>query len=101
MLGEGKVMGNTMLQFKEVAKSISDMEEKKKMLRSRFEESTDELAECFHWIMEAELANEKYVNLSNYTCPELYAKELKGMGFLVEERRSSLGVLCGYDIRWE
>lgn len=93
------VMSYTMLQFKEVAKSILDLEEKKKLMRSNFEESTSELSECFHWIMEAELDGRKHTCLTIYTCPELYAKELEGMGFVVEEQRNVFDTLCGYDIK--
>lgn len=85
-------MSYTMLQFKEVAKNISDLEEKKKLMRSNFEESTSKLSECFHWIMEAEFVD---------TCPELYAKELENMGFGVKEQRNAFDALCGYDIEWQ
>ena len=87
-------MSLTMLQFKEVAKDILDLEEKKKLIRSNFEESTCELSKCFHWIMEAELDGR------NDTCPELYAKELENMGFVIEEQRNVFDTLCGYDIKW-
>lgn len=91
-------MSLTMLQFKEVAKDIFDLEEKKKLMRSNFEKSTCELSECFHWIMEAELDGKKRTCLSADMCPELYAKELENMGFVIEEKRS--GTLCWYDIKW-
>ena len=94
-------MSHTMLQFKEVAKKISDIEEKKKLMRSNFEESTNELSECFHWIMEAELDNRKHTCLRVDTCPELYAKKLENMGFIVEEQRNVFNTLCGYDIKWQ
>ena len=88
-------MSYTMLQFKEVAKNISDLEEKKKLMRSNFEE----LSECFHWIMEAELDGRKHTCLTVDTCPELYAKELENMGFGVKEQRNVFDTLCGYDIK--
>ena len=94
-------MSLTMLQFKEAAKKISDLEEKKKIIRSNFEESMSELSECFHWIMEAELDNRKHTCLTVETCPELYAKELENMGFIVEEQRNVFDTLCGYDIKWQ
>lgn len=46
-----------------------------------FEKSTCELSEIFHYILEAELGGRKQICLTASTCPELYAKELKGMGF--------------------
>ena len=94
-------MSHTMLQFKEVAKNISDLEEKKKLMHANFEESTNELSECFHWIMEEELNNKKHTCLSVDTCPELYAKELENMGFIVGEQRNVFNTLCGYDIKWQ
>lgn len=94
-------MSLTMLQFKEIAKDILDLEEKKKLMRSNFEESTNELSECFHWIMEAELDGRKHTCLTVDSCPELYAKELEHMGFGVKEQRNVFDTLCGYDIEWE
>lgn len=90
-----------MLQFKEVAKNILDLEEKEKLIRFNFEESTHELSECFHWIMEAELDGRKCICLTIDTCPELYAIELGNMGFVVEEIRNNFNILCGYDIKWQ
>ena len=69
-------MSKTILQFKKVVKEILDLEEKKKLIRSNFEKSTNELSECFHWIIEAELDNRKHTCLTVDTCPELYSKEL-------------------------
>lgn len=94
-------MSLTMLQFKEATQNILDLEEKKKMIRSNFEESTNELSECFHWIMEAELDGRKHTCLTVDICPELYAKELENMGFVVEEQRNVFDTLCGYDIKWQ
>lgn len=93
-------MSLTMLQFKEVTKDILDLEEKKKLMRSNFEESTCELSECFHWIIEAELYGRKHTCLTVDTCPELYAKELENMGFVVEEQRNVFDTICGYNIKW-
>lgn len=95
------VVSYTMLQFKEVTKNILALEEKKKLMRSNFEESTGELCECFYWIMEAELDGRKHTCLTVDTCPELYAKELENMGFVVEEQRNIFDTLCGYDINWQ
>lgn len=92
-------MSLTMLQFKEVTKDILDLEEKKKLMRSNFEESTCELSECFHWIIEAELDGRKHTCFTVDTCPELYAKELENMGFVVEEQRNVFDTICGYNIK--
>ena len=43
----------------------------------------------------------KFIEEDNYTCPELYAKELKGMGFEIEENRNNFNTLCGYYIKWK
>lgn len=94
-------MSLTMLQFKEVTKDILDLEEKKKLLCSNFEKSTGELSECFHWILAAELDGRKHICLTVDTCPELYAKELENMGFIVKERRNAFDTLCSYDIKWQ
>lgn len=51
--------------------------------------------------MEAELDGRKHTCLTVDTCPELYAKELENMGFIVEEQRNAFDTLCGYDIKWQ
>lgn len=94
-------MSLTMLQFKEVVKSISDLEEKKKMICANFEKSTGELSECFHWILAEELNGRKNICLTVDTCPEIYAKELENMGFIIKERKNAFGTLCGYEIKWQ
>ena len=86
-------MSLTMLQFKEVAKDILDLEEKKNLILSNFEESTCELSKCFHWIMEAELDGRNHTCLTVDTCPELYAKELENMGFVIEEQSDETNIL--------
>ena len=94
-------MSFTMLQFKEVTEEISNLEKKKMLLCSNFEKSTEELSECFHWILAAELDGKNHICLTVDTCPELYAKELKNMGFVVKERRNAFDTLCGYEIEWQ
>lgn len=90
-----------MSQFKTVSQKILDLEEQQRILRSNFEESTQELSECFHWIMEAELDGAKSTCLTIFTCPEIYAKALENMGFIVKENRNVFNTLCGYNIRWQ
>lgn len=94
-------MSFTMLQFKEVTEEISNLEKKKMLLCSNFEKSTEELSECFHWILAAELDGKNHICLTVDTCPELYAKELENMGFVVKERRNAFDTLCGYEIEWQ
>lgn len=94
-------MNGIMSQFKETAKEIRKLDQKKQLLRAQFEESTNELAECFYCIMEAELNGEKHTSLTYVMCPELYAKELDGMGFIVRELRNCCNALYGYDISWQ
>ncbi len=69
---------------------------KEKLMRSNFEESTSELSECVHWIVEAELDGRKHTCLTVDTCPELYAKELENMGFIVEEQRNAFDTLSSW-----
>lgn len=95
------VVSFTMLQFKEVTEEILNLEKKKMLLCSNFEKSTGELSECFHWILAAELDGRKHICLTVDTCPELYAKELENMGFIVKERRNAFDTLCSYDIKWQ
>ena len=66
-----------------------------------FEKSTCELSEIFHYILEYELEGRKQIYLTVKTCPELYAKELEGMGFEIEENRNAFDTICGYYIRWK
>lgn len=94
-------MSLTMLRFKEVTEEISNLEKKKMLLCSNFEKSTGELSECFHWILAAELDGRKHICLTVDICPELYAKELENMGFVVEKRRNTFDTLCSYDIKWQ
>ena len=61
---------------------------------------TCELSECFHWILKAALEEKNNCCLTIETCPELYAKALKGMGFEIEENRNDFHTLCGYYIKW-
>ena len=94
-------MSNTMSQFKETISKINELRNREKMIMENFEKSTCELSEIFHYILEAELEGRKQVCLTVNTCPELYAKELEGMSFEIEEERNSFNTLCGYYIRWE
>lgn len=93
-------ISNTFLQFKETAEELTKLEEKKNLVRSNFEKSTCELCQVFHWIMEAELNGRKHTCLTIDTCSELYAKELEGMGFVVNEERNVFNTLTGYQIMW-
>lgn len=91
-------MSNTMLQFKETISEINNLRNKEKLLTENFEQSTGELAECFGWLLKAALEGDNHCCLSIFTCPELYAKELRGMGFEVKEMRNDAKTLYGYDI---
>ena len=66
-----------------------------------FEKATCELSEIFHYILEAELNGRKQIHLTVDTCPELYTKELKGMGFVIEENRTNFNTIYGYFIKWK
>lgn len=93
-------MSYTMEQFKETITEVNKLREKEKLMVERFEKSTCELAGCFHWILKSALEGENHCCLTVDTCPELYAKELEGMGFMIEEQRNAFNALCGYDISW-
>ena len=93
-------MSNTMLQFKETISEINRIRNQEKLITENFEKSTCELAECFHWILKAALDGRTHCSLSVFTCPELYAKELQGMGFEIKEQRNIANTPCGYDITW-
>ena len=95
------IQSETMKQFLEVIEEVDKLREKERLLKERFEKSTEELSECFHYILQFALRKEKACCLTIYTCPELYAKELSGMGFKVEEMRNCANILCGYTISWE
>ena len=91
----------TMAQFKETVSKINELRNNEKMIMENFEKSTCELSEVFHYILKAELEGRKEICLTVSTCPELYAKELKGMGFEIEENRNYFNTLCGYYIKWK
>ena len=93
-------MSNTMLQFKETISEINKIRSQEKLITEHFEKSTCELSECFHWILKAALEGKNNCCLTIETCPELYAKALKGMGFEIEENRNDFHTLCGYYIKW-
>lgn len=94
-------MSKTMLEFHNVLKDINDLKEKESLMQERFERSTDELSECFHWMIKCALEGRKHCSLTVDTCPELYAKELIDMGFKLEEQRNYANTLYGYDIYWD
>ena len=92
----------TMSQFKETVSKINELRNNEKMMMENFEESTCELSEIFHYILEAELEGRKQICLTVSICPELYAKELKSMGFEIEENRNDFNnTICGYYIKWK
>ena len=94
-------MGYTMQQFKETVTEVNKLKEKEKLLIQKFEESTCELEKCFHYILQSALDGQNHCCLVINTCPELYARALREMGFTVEEMRNSANTLCGYDIHWD
>ena len=94
-------MSNTMIQFKETVSEINRIRNQENMVAENFEKSTCELSECFHWMLESALNGRKHCYLSVHICPELYAKELQGMGCNVKEQINVGGTLCGYIISWE
>lgn len=94
-------MSNTMLQFKETISEINKIRNQEKLITENFEKSTCELSECFHWILKAALEGKNKCYLTIATCPELYAKALKDMGFEIKENRNVFYTLCGYDIKWK
>ena len=94
-------MSNTMLQFKETISEINKIRNQEKLITENFEKSTCELSEVFHYILNAELEGRKQICLTVNTCPELYAKKLKDMGFEIEENRNYFNILFGYYIKWK
>ena len=93
-------MSHTMLQLKETISEINKIRNQEKLIIENFEKSTCELSECFHWILKAALEGRNHCCLTVKTCPELYAKTLKNMGFEIEENRNDFNTLCGCDIKW-
>ena len=91
----------TMMQFKETVSKINELRKNEKLILESFQKSTCELSEVFHYILNAELEGRKQTCLTVQTCPELYAKELEGMGFEIEEDRNAFNTVCGYYIRWK
>lgn len=95
-------MSLTKLAFEETIKEVKRLNEKSTLLQDNFRKSACELSECFKWMLSAELNHgSHHCCLTVETCPELYAKELEGMGFRVEEMRNDANILCGYDISWD
>lgn len=93
-------MSYTMNEFINTINEIKALEEKKNAIRQFFENSTEELKECFHLIVGTALEGKNSCCITTGTCPELYAKELEGMGFTVNEMRNICDNLCGYRISW-
>jgi hypothetical protein len=89
------------LKFEETIKEVRSLNEKSQLIQEQFRESTCELSECFKWMLSSELNyGTKHCCLTVSTCPELYAKELEGIGFKVDEMRNGANTLCGYDVSW-
>ena len=93
-------MSKTAEQFKELISEIKSLREKEKLLIENFEKSTEELSRVFHWIIQSELEGKKSCFLNPDTCPELYAKALESMGFIVDEHRNCFEAIDGYNIYW-
>ena len=94
-------MSVTMRQFMNAAEAIRRVRKQEELIKEKFAKSTCELSECFQYILNAEVEGIKYCYLDINTCPELYAKELHGMGFDVEEKRNDYNDIVGYNISWE
>lgn len=76
-------MSNTMNEFNKLITDIEDMKKQQVLIIEKFATSTGELKECFKEIISARLNGYKHCSISVDICPELYAKELAGMGFEV------------------
>lgn len=94
-------MSVTMRQFMNAAEAIRRVRKQEELIKEKFTKSTCELSECFQYILNAEIKGDKCCYLFVDICPELYAKELHGMGFDVEEKRNDYNDIIGYNISWE
>ncbi len=94
-------MGLIKLEFEETIKEVRRLNRQALKKQEQFCESTCELSECFKLILSSEIDGNHHCCLSVQTCPELYAKELKGIGFDVQEMRNTANTLCGYIISWD
>lgn len=94
-------MSRTMEQFKELIMEINKLKTKQKLLIKKFENSTCELSEVFHWIVQSALNGNDSCCLAIDTCPTLYAQTLENMGFNIQENRNCFDMLCGYEIYWD
>lgn len=94
-------MGLIKLEFEGVIREVRRLNKQALKKQEQFCESTHELSECFKWILSSEMNGNHHCCLTVQTCPELYAKELQGIGFSVEEMRNGANTLCGYIISWD
>lgn len=89
--------------FKLVIEKIKEKKQEAIDLQILFERimNKEELGDCFHYIIEADLQGLKKINLSLKTCNTENAKKLEEIGFKVKENRNIDKTLCGYLINWE
>lgn len=89
--------------FKLTVEKIREKKEEAVNIQKVFERvmNKEELGECFHFIIEADLQGLKTINLSLKTCNEKKAKKLEEIGFNVTEIRNTSNDLCAYRIYWD
>ena len=92
----------SMQEFYKVISIVQKLRQKEETIKERFENSTEELKECFHWMLKCALDdNSNHCCLTLNTCPSLYAKALSNMGFDVQEIRNVFDTLAGHDVYWK
>lgn len=93
-------MSKTAEGFKKLISEVKSLRNQEKLIIKCFEASTCELAELFHVIIECELSGMKSYSFNLEICPEIYARALQEMGFVVTEHYNHLDILIGYDVYW-
>lgn len=89
--------------FEKTIKEVRKLNENATLVQKNFISASGSLSETFRWIMKAELENKKQCHFSvrGFACSNSKAKELKVMGFTVEEVRDERDVLTGWNVSWD
>lgn len=89
--------------FKLTVERIREKKEEAINIQKVFERvmNKEDLGNCFHFIIDADLQGLKLINLTLRTCSTEKAKKLEEIGFNVKEKRNAQKILCGYSICWD
>lgn len=72
-------------EFKKVVSMINELDKRRQIMIDNYCDSWDELSEVLRKLLIAKISGYMHCNLCKDICPDLYAKELKEIGFNIKE----------------